>query len=62
MMLVATVCFIVVMLLWFLMLMGAVTTPEKSVQASPWLAFIAVLILGIVVFLLGSGVIVIERL
>ncbi len=53
------VIFVVVMLLWVLSLLGAVTTPPA---ASPWLAFIAVLVLGTVVFLYGSGVIEVERL
>jgi hypothetical protein len=47
------VCFVVVMLLWFLSMMGAV---PNATTASPWLAFIACLILGIVVFLTGSGI------
>jgi hypothetical protein len=53
------VVFVVVMLLWFLSLMGA-TNPTYSwaVTASPWLAFFSCLILGIVVFLTGSGVVV----
>lgn len=47
------VCFIVLMLLWFLTLVA----PGASQIAtySPWLAFLAVLILGVVVFLVGSG-------
>jgi hypothetical protein len=42
------VCFIVVMLLWLLSLLGAV---QGLAPNSPWLAFFAVLILGIAVFL-----------
>ncbi len=49
------VCFVVVMLVWMLAKTGAIAANDG------WLAFIAVLILGIVVFLYGSGVIVIER-
>ncbi len=50
--------FFVVLLLWFLSMIGKAGVPAEG---SPWLAFIAVLILGIVVFLMGSGVIVVER-
>jgi len=52
------VIFVVVLLLWFLLLVGVV--PNAPPQGSPWLAFIAVLVLGIVVFLTGSGVIVMK--
>ncbi len=52
------VSFFVVALLWFLSLIGKAGVPAEG---SPWLAFIAVLILGIVVFLLGTGAIVVER-
>lgn len=52
------VCFVVVMLLWFLSMVGATNVVPA---ASPWLAFIACLILGVVVFLVGSGVIVVDR-
>jgi hypothetical protein len=48
------VCFTMVMFLWLLTLLGAVGTPN----ASPWLAFFACLILGIVLFLTGSGFVV----
>ena len=49
------VVFVVVMLVWFL-------AGSKSITANAdWLAFIAVLVLGVVVFLVGSGVIVVER-
>ncbi len=55
MLLVLFVIFIIVMVMWGLIKAG-------SIAGNPdWLAFIAVLILGIVVFLLGTGVIVIER-
>jgi len=49
------VIFIVVMLLWGLAKTGSVTANTD------WLAFIAVLILGICIFLVGTGVIVIEH-
>ncbi len=42
------VCFVVVMLLWGLSLLGAVPGEGKY---PPWLAFFACLILGAVVFL-----------
>ncbi len=51
------VLFTMVMFLWLLSLLGA---NELAQKASPWLAFFACLFLGIVVFLLGTGVIVIE--
>ena len=52
------VIFVVIMLLWFLSMVGAVAlTPA----ASSWFPWIAVLILGIVVFLLGTGVIVVDH-
>lgn len=51
------VCFVVIMLVWGLGLGGAIDL--KANQG--WLAFLAVLILGIVIFLLGTGVIVIEH-
>lgn len=47
------VIFVVVLLLWGLSLHGAVNANSN------YFAFIAVLILGIVVFLVGSGVIVV---
>ena len=46
------VCFTVVMLVWLLGLLGAV---PGGVERQGWLAFFAVLVLGIVVFLVGSG-------
>jgi hypothetical protein len=39
---------------WALALLGAISAPPT---ASSWLAFFGVLILGIVVFLLGTGVV-----
>jgi len=46
------------MFLWLLHLLGAV--PQSGAHA-PWLAFFAVLTLGIVVFLLGTGAVVWQR-
>ena len=48
------VVFVVVMLVWFLAKTGAIAANTD------WLAFVAVLVLGVVVFLVGSGVIVVE--
>lgn len=52
------VMFVMTMFLWLLSLLGAV---PNAPSYSPWLAFFACLILGIVVFLVGSGVIVVAR-
>jgi predicted membrane channel-forming protein YqfA (hemolysin III family) len=49
------VVFVVVMLIWLLAKTGAIAAN------SDWLAFIAVLVLGVVVFLVGTGVVVVER-
>jgi len=49
------VCFVVVIVLWLLSLLAAY---PGSASHSPWLAFFAVLILGIVVFLTGWGVVI----
>jgi len=46
------VCFVVVQLVWLLALLGAV---PQTAGYSPWLAWFACLILGAVVFLVGSG-------
>jgi hypothetical protein len=54
---VLVVIFTVTMFLWLLALLGAVPTAQYP-HAATWLAFFAVLVLGVVVFLLGSGVIV----
>ena len=48
------VMFTLVMFLWLLSMLGAV---NNAPQYSPWLAWFACLILGIVVFLVGSGVV-----
>jgi hypothetical protein len=50
------VVFVVVTLLWLLALLG--TVPAQYQAASQWLAFFAVLVLGIVVFLGVSGAVV----
>jgi hypothetical protein len=49
------VLFVMVMFLWLLTLLGQV--PGAS-NYHPWLSFFAVLFLGVVVFLTGTGVIV----
>ena len=46
------VFFTVIMAVWLLALLGAI---PNAAGVSPWLAFFAALILGIVVFLLGTG-------
>jgi len=51
------VCFIMVMFLWLLSLLGAV---PNAPNYSPWLAFFACLFLGMVVFLSGSGIVVLR--
>lgn len=58
MFIVLLVCFVVVMLVWLLAMLGAI---PKDNPASSWLPWFACLILGVVVFLVGSGVIVVER-
>ena len=55
MFLVLLVCFVVVMLVWLLAKMGAIAAN------SDWLAFIAVAILGAVVFLVSGGVVVVNK-
>ena len=55
MLLILLVVFVVVMVVWLLMLTGTIVGNDR------WLAFIACAILGAVVFLVGSGVIVVER-
>lgn len=51
---VLVVCFVMVMFLWLLAMLGA---SPNTAQYSPWLAWFACLFLGIAVFLTGSGVI-----
>ena len=52
------VCFVVVMLVWLLALLGAL---PDSPRFSPWLAFIACLIVGLAVFVVGPGMVVVAR-
>lgn len=55
------VMFTLVMFLWLLSMLGAIQNPPGTIAAySPWLAWFACLILGIVVFLVGSGIIVVQ--
>lgn len=49
------VCFVMVMFLWLLAMLGAM--PNSPVY-SPWLGWFACLILGVMVFCIGSGVVV----
>jgi hypothetical protein len=51
------VIFTMAMFLWLLALLGQ----QQAAAYSPWLAFFSCLVLGIVVFLLGTGVIVLTR-
>jgi hypothetical protein len=51
------VCFVVVMLLWVLSLLGAV---PNSPAYSPWLAFFACLLLGLAVFVAWPAVAVVR--
>ena len=51
------VIFIVVMLLWGFSNAGAIANP-----ASSWIPFVAVLVLGLVVFLVGGGIVHVEAL
>ncbi len=53
------VCFVMTMFLWLLAMLGAI---PNSPAYSPWLGWFACLILGIVVFLLGTGVVAVQRL
>lgn len=52
------VCFVIVEFIWLLSLLGAV---PNSPAYSPWLAWFSTIILGIVVFLFGSGTITVPR-
>lgn len=49
------VCWVIVMFLWLLSMLGAV---PNAPNYSPWLAFFACLILGLALFVSGSVVIV----
>jgi hypothetical protein len=51
------VLFTMVMFLWLLALLGA--GGDVASKSAPWLAFFACLFLGVVVFLYGTGVIVV---
>ena len=55
------VMFTLCMGLWLLSMLGAVSTPDRTAVYSPWLAWFSILVLGIVVFLLGTGVIVVQK-
>lgn len=59
MMIVLLVCFVMVMFLWLLSMLGASPTITAY---SPWLAWFACLFLGIVVFLLGTGIATLPRM
>jgi hypothetical protein len=48
------VCYVMTMFLWLLSMLGAI---PNATNYSPWLAFFACLFLGIVVFLVGSGLV-----
>ena len=48
------VCFVMVMFLWLLAMLGAI---PNAPAYSPWLAWFACLFLGLVVFLTGSGMV-----
>jgi hypothetical protein len=52
------VCFVMVMFLWLLANLGAV---PNTAAYSPWLAWFACFVLGVMVFLVGSGMIVMNR-
>lgn len=57
MFLLLVVCFIIVMVIWGLAMFGAVDLGPKRDR----LAFIAVLLLGLIVILAGTGVVVYEH-
>jgi len=52
------VLWVMSMFLWLLALLGAV---PQTAQYGHWLSFFAVLVLGLVVFLLGTGAVVWQR-
>lgn len=53
------VCFVMVMFIWLLSMLGA--SPNLT-HYSPWLAWFACLFLGLVVFLSGTGIIAWQRM
>lgn len=58
------VCFTMVMFIWLLYLLGGVSLggqPAQPAGAGGWLPWFACFFLGVVVFLIGSGVIVIQK-
>ncbi len=55
------VVFTMDMFIWLLGMLGAIPA-ESAARVSPWLAFFACLILGIVVFLIGSGTVTITTI
>jgi hypothetical protein len=55
------VLFTVTMFVWFLGLMGALPGTSRDAHYPSWLAWFACLILGVVFFLSGFGVIVIDK-
>ncbi len=57
MFIVLLVIFVMAMFMWLVGNLGALPAP-----ANAWLPFIAVLILGIVVFLVGGGVVAMQRI
>lgn len=48
------VCFVMTLFLWLLSMLGAI---PNAPAYSPWLSFFACLILGLVVFLVGGGLV-----
>jgi hypothetical protein len=52
------VLFAVVLLLWLLAMLGAL---PNSPTYSPWLAWFSVLFVGVAVFLIGTGAVVVQR-
>lgn len=57
-MLILLVCFVVVMLIWLLLMLGTIgPAPTPSPGPQMWLAWFASLILGVTFFLYGYGVV-----
>lgn len=64
--LVVLVCFVVVMLVWLLALIGVVgpgrsAEPGRSADYSGWLAWFACLLLGLAAFVVGAPAAVVVR-